>query len=159
MKKILLATTCIIILTAFAINQDNKSIFKKLFMLEGTWVMKSKKGNIMGESWVKLGDDHLQNKGFFVKGKDTIVTERVALRRTNKEITYTSTVEDQNNKQPVTFKLTSSDNNEFVFENPGHDFPKRVIYKIISADSVHAWIDAGKDGAAERQDFYYSRAK
>lgn len=158
MKKITLVFTIAIILMAFATKQDTGS-FKKLYALEGTWVMKSKKGNTMGESWVKVNDDYLQNKGFYVKGNDTVVTERVALRKTKNEINYISTVEDQNNKQPIAFKLTSSENNVFVFENPEHDFPKRIVYELISADSIHAWIDAGKTGASERQDFYYHRAK
>ncbi len=158
MKKITFILTVAVMLMAFAVKQDTGA-FKKLYALEGTWIMKSKKGSIMGESWVKVNDDHLQNKGFYLKGNDTIVTERVALRKTKNEISYISTVEDQNNKQPIAFKLTSSENNVFVFENPAHDFPKRIVYEIISADSIHAWIDAGKTGPAERQDFYYHRAK
>ncbi|MFT3909866.1 MAG: DUF6265 family protein [Ferruginibacter sp.] len=158
MKKIISVLAVALILMAFAIKQDTGA-FKKLYALEGTWVMKSKKGNTIGESWVKVNDDYLQNKGFYVKGNDTVVTERVALRKIKNEISYTSTVEDQNNKQPIAFKLTSFENNVFIFENPEHDFPKRIIYELISADSIHAWIDAGKSGTGGRQDFYYHRAK
>lgn len=29
---------------------------------------------------------------------------------------------------PVAFKMVSSTNQQFVFENPQHDFPKRIVY-------------------------------
>lgn len=159
MKKIFFAAAGFIALMAFSVIPQNSETFKKLYALEGTWIMKTKKGNIIGETWTKMNDHHLQNKGFYIKGNDTVVTERVALRYEKNEINYISTVEDQNNKQPIAFKLTSSENNKYTFENPQHDFPKRIVYEFTSDKTIHAWIDAGKDGPAERQDFYYEKAK
>lgn len=157
MKKYLVAITVFIVITSFVIKQGSADkVFKQLHALEGKWIMKTKKGFI-GEEWIKINDDYLQNKGFFVKGTDTVVTERVSLRKTTEGIFYTSTVEDQNNKQPVSFKLTSSDKQVFIFENPSHDFPKRIIYELVSADSIHAYIDGGADAATKRQDFYYHK--
>jgi hypothetical protein len=137
-------------------QQDSNKIFKELYVLEGRWMMKTNKGFI-GEEWKKIDDQYLQNRGFIVKGNDTTVTERVALRNTAKGIFYTSTVEDQNNKQPTSFKLTSGRNNVFIFENAQHDFPKRIVYELVSADSLHAYIDDGKSGTNKRQDFYYKK--
>lgn len=124
--------------------------------IEGTWIMETKKG-IIGETWVKVTGDYYQSKGFFIKGNDTVVTEQVALTKTNEGVCYTSTVEDQNNKQPVPFKLTSAANNVFTFENAAHDFPKRIVYEFTGNDSLHAYID---DGAGNnRQDYYYKKIK
>ncbi|MBK7121923.1 MAG: hypothetical protein IPH68_03420 [Chitinophagaceae bacterium] len=91
-----------------------------------------------------------------IKGSDTIVTERVALTNTKDAIIYTSTVEDQNNRQPIAFKMTKGDDNMFVFENPAHDFPKRIVYRFVTADSLHAFIDDGTE-AGKKQNFYYKR--
>ena len=147
-----------IIVSAFVPRQTGPDkIFKQLHALKGKWMMKTKKGSI-GEEWVKINDDYLQNKGFYVRGSDTIITERVALKKTAEGIFYTSTVEDQNNKQPISFRLTAADDHVFVFENPAHDFPKRIIYDLVSADSLHAYIDVGADAAGNRQDFYYHKA-
>lgn len=159
MKKYLVAITVFIVITSFVIKQGSADkVFKQLHALEGKWIMKTKKGFI-GEEWVKINDDYLQNKGFFVKGTDTVVTERVSLRKTTEGIFYTSTVEDQNNKQPISFMLTAAGNNVFVFENPAHDFPKRITYHLVSVDSLHAYIDGGADAAGNRQDFYYHKVK
>jgi Domain of unknown function (DUF6265) len=123
--------------------------------LEGVWKMNTKRGAIF-EEWKKIDKNYLQNKGYMIKGKDTIVNERVALTNTNAGIFYTSMVEDQNNKQPIAFKMTKAENDMFVFENPQHDFPKRIIYKMVTADSLHAYIDDGTE-TGKKQNFYYKR--
>ena len=157
MKKILLAIIPVLLLSAFIYNNPvSDKVFKQLHALEGKWIMKTKKGFI-GEEWVKINDDYLQNRGFYVKGTDTVVTERVSLKKTTEGIFYTSTVEDQNNQQPIAFKMTRSENNMYFFQNPAHDFPKRIVYHLISMDSLHAFIDDGVDGSKKRQDFYYKR--
>lgn len=154
MKKILSAAV-IICLSSFLLAGKAK-VFKKLYTLEGTWKMITKRGDIC-EEWKKVDNNHLQSKGYMIKGSDTIINERVALTNTAAGIFYTSTVEDQNNKQPVAFKMTSSENNMFVFENPEHDFPKRIVYKLITTDSLHAYIDDGKEDSKKKQNFYYKR--
>lgn len=140
----------------YPINTKHK--FEELYILQGTWIMKKNKG-VIGEEWVKINDHYLQNRGFVIKGTDTIITEKIALQKMKDDIMYTSTVENQNNQQPVSFRLTSAKNGLFVFENPLHDFPKRISYHIITKDSIHAWIDDGKKEIQMRNDFYYTRAK
>ncbi len=153
MKKIITAIAVILCAAAFMIPADKT--FTKLYTLEGTWKMTTKRGAIC-EEWKKVNDNHLQSKGYFIKGADTLVNERVALTNSKEGIFYTSTVEDQNNKEPITFKMTGADNNRFVFENPQHDFPKRIVYKFITADSMHAFIDDGTE-TGKRQNFYYKK--
>ncbi len=153
MKKILLVIAVITGLAAFL--QAEKKTFKKLYTLQGTWKMITKRGAIC-EEWKKIDNNYLQNKGYMIKGNDTLVNERVALTNTKDGIFYTSTVENQNNKQPVAFKMTKADNNMFVFENPQHDFPKRIVYRFVTTDSLHAFIDDGTE-AGKKQNFYYKR--
>lgn len=50
-----------------------------------------------------------------------------------------------NGRCPATdFKLTRVTANEAVFENPEHDFPKRIIYRKKSATEMTASIDGGE---------------
>lgn len=154
MREIIIAITGIIFLAAFNLK-DNSKTFKKLYSLEGTWKMNTKRGAVC-EEWKKMDKNYLQNKGYMIKGKDTIISERVALTNTKAGIFYTSTVEDQNKKQPIAFKMTKAEGNIFVFENPQHDFPKRIVYKLITSDSLHAFIDDGTE-TGKKQNFYYKR--
>lgn len=154
MRKIVISLIGIIFLLGFNLA-DNSKTFKKLYVLEGTWKMNTKRGAIC-EEWKKMDKNYLQNKGYMIQGKDTIITERVALTNTKDGIFYTSTVEDQNKKQPIAFKMTKAEINMFVFENPAHDFPKRIVYKLITADSLHAFIDDGTE-TGKKQNFYFKR--
>ncbi len=155
MTRIIIAIIAAIALSAFIIDDNGKKMFKKLYALEGVWKMNTKRGAVC-EEWKKVDKNYLQNKGYMIKGKDTIINERVALTNSKEGIFYTSTVEDQNNKKPIAFKMTKAENNVFVFENPQHDFPKRIVYKLVTADSLHAYVDDGTE-TGKKQNFYFKR--
>ena len=55
------------------------------------------------------------------------------------------------------FKLTRASATEAVFENPQHDFPKRIIYRKTGDDSLTASIDGGENTKAIS--FAYRRIK
>jgi hypothetical protein len=57
------------------------------------------------------------------------------------------------------FVAVEYDDAHIVFENKAHDFPQRVGYRRVGADSIAAWIE-GTDGAGKsrRVDFPYRRA-
>jgi hypothetical protein len=135
-------------------QQDNKKIFQQLSALQGTWKMETSKG-ILYEGWQKLSDTLMQGGSYKIKERDTAFFERVSLKRTASGIFYVPIVEE-NNLQSVGFKLTSYNNNSFIFENPEHDFPKRIIYEIISPDSLHAYIDDGVN-STKRTDYLYRK--
>ena len=62
--------------------------------------------------------------------KDTTVLEAIELYHQDDHFWYVPVVPDQNNSLPVLFILISSEDNHFVFENPDHDFPQRIIYEF-----------------------------
>lgn len=45
-----------------------------------------------------------------------------------------------------------------VFENPAHDFPQRIVYRRVTADSIHARIEGTMNGRASGVDFFFRRA-
>jgi hypothetical protein len=55
------------------------------------------------------------------------------------------------------FKLTRASATEAVFENPQHDFPKRIIYRKGADDSLTASIDGGEGSKA--MTFAFKRMK
>ncbi len=125
-------------------------------LVGGTWTMKKKNGYSC-EQWIKVNKNELNSTAFNIKGKDTTVYERVSLTNKNGIIKYTVTGAD--NSAPVTFKLITAKNDYFVFSNPTHDFPQRVVYHFVKHDSIHAWIDGKYNGKVEKVDFYYKRMK
>lgn len=58
------------------------------------------------------------------------------------------------------FKLTSLRDGEAVFENPEHDFPKKVVYALQKDGSLLAAIEGpGRDGKPRRVEYPYKRVK
>ena len=60
--------------------------------------------------------------------------------------------------QPETvFRAATTSSREVVFENPEHDFPKRIGYRLVSADSLEAWVDGGPDDRGKPINYPYHR--
>ncbi len=136
------------------ISADNFSPLYKL--VGGTWEMKKKDGYTC-ERWVKINTNELKSIAFKIKDKDTSIYESVSLTNKNGVIAYT--VSGADNSAPVTFKLTSAKNNQYIFSDPTHDFPQRVVYQFVKPDSIHAWVDGKYEGKIIKVDFYYNRVR
>ena len=66
-------------------------------------------------------------------------------------------VAQPNGAPPTEFAATASTTNRVVFENPAHDFPKRVTYERSGADRLTASIDGGSE-KANRIEYPMTRA-
>ncbi|MBS1598625.1 MAG: hypothetical protein JST75_10410 [Bacteroidetes bacterium] len=136
-------------------GQQNNS-FDQLQQLGGVWKTEIK-GKTIYERWTKISDNELSGKSYMLKNNDTIVFEATRIVNINNELYYIARVRNQNQGQEVSFKLVSSSNKTFVFENPDHDFPQRVAYQFTATDSLHAWIDGNQAGKFSKEDYYYKR--
>jgi len=155
MKKVFIFFVTVFLLSFVEISQQQT--FQQLYALTGgTWVMKTKKG-FLCERWEKISGNLLRNQSYKVEGADTTLLEHVQLSQERNGINYTSTVANENGGNAVPFKLTESKDGLFIFSNPEHDYPQRIVYHLISKDSLHAWIDGKYNGKQAKQDFYYKR--
>ena len=145
----------IIVLIAF---RKQETGFEKLYILEGTWKAETRRGAIY-EEWKKESAISMKGRSYKLKDADTLLLENVSLVQEEKDVFYIPVTINQNNQQPVKFRMASSANDKFVFENPAHDYPKRIVYEIVNADSVHAFIDDGNKASGKRRHFYYRRLK
>ncbi len=120
--------------------------------------MATKKG-FLYEQWFMINDSLLQNKSYRVNGTDTIPQEAVQLKISGGAITYTSTVVNQNNQQPVIFTLVNKDNGKYIFENTAHDFPQQISYKLKDANTLDAGISGRINDQYREISFYFKREK
>ena len=58
---------------------------------------------------------------------------------------------------PATFAARAATADSVVFEAPEHDFPQRVGYRRVGADSVLAWVEGTMNGKLRRIEFPYAR--
>ena len=119
--------------------------------------MINKKGNLMGETWMKKDDNSMIGKSYLVKGSDTTMLERVDLIYEGDDMFYIPVAYGQNDDKPVRFKLTSIKASAYTFENREHDFPKRIVYNFTGTDKLHAYIDDGTE--TKRQHYHYKKLK
>lgn len=107
------------------------------------------------EHWTQPAGGSMLGMGRTVAGGKTAEFEFLRIEQRDDGIYYVA----QPNGQcpPTDFKLTRGSGQEVVFENPAHDFPKRIIYKKTSADSLTASVDGGE--GTKQQTFIYRRMK
>jgi hypothetical protein len=58
---------------------------------------------------------------------------------------------------PTSFQATSRAGNAITFENPAHDFPKRIGYERPDTAHLTAWIDGGPAAKGPRLEFPMAR--
>lgn len=144
MKKII--AIFILLLVFISCQNSNKNDKIKLSdWLIGKWENKSESGNLE-ETWTKVNDSTFQGKSYYIKGKDTLHFESIVLQQNGEELFYNPTVKGQNNDKPVTFKLTIITDKQLVFENLKHDYPQKIIYNLITKDSLVAKISGIQQG-------------
>lgn len=158
----LLAASCMLLSCSHeeSINTNHSaetSIDKASWIL-GEWQNISTEGSV-SEHWQKLNDSTFSGQGLFVRGNDTLSKELLALEQHGNDLFYIPTVNNQNGGKPVNFKLTTSTENELVFENAAHDFPQKITYNKINNDSIVAKISGKVEGQERSEEFPMKRAK
>jgi hypothetical protein len=153
MKKV--NTLLLILLTCFSCQQ--KTTFSELEKADwflGRWENKTPEGTF-SEEWKIENDSLYIGKSYFINNNDTLFAETVRLEQRKNDLFYIVSIPNQNEDQPVAFKLTSSTIDYLVFENPEHDFPKKITYKLVTKDSLYAEIS----GDGKSQGFPFTKIK
>ncbi len=113
--------------------------------LEGTW--KSENSEVY-EHWNLLNNQTLKGFSYKIKNGEMIVSEYLDISGTDDNVIYTATVINQNHGKGIDFKLTKSDS-IYVFENPDHDFPQRIVYRKQSETDMLVQISGGNQNSFE----------
>jgi hypothetical protein len=153
MRCAICAMTAILFICTHVLGQTNKnsSDLKMLDWLNGTWDRtNSKPGHSGHERWSARGAREMSGYGVTMKGVDTLFIEKLKIIHADSGTYYVADVAE--NKQPVSFKLTSSTSTTYIFENVKHDFPKRIEYKREN-DKMHVIVS----GDGKSIDFFFSK--
>lgn len=126
-------------------STSKKSNIAQLGWLSGTWGS-SDSASVSTETWQKKNDSTFAGHSYTIAGSDTVFNEWISLEERAGNLNYVVTVKNQNGELPVAFAMTSIDEKTVVFENPMHDFPQRIAYTRVNADSLYAEISATQEG-------------
>ena len=151
MKKIFLLFIICFIIIVFKTNAQFNNNFN---WLVGTWKINNSKGFII-ETWKKQNDSLYIGYSGFIKGKDTIPEEMVELKKLGADWFYIPTTLNQNNGNAIPFKLIFSKDKEFICENPAHDFPQRINYRLVKTATLFASIEGKSKGMYKKINYDY----
>lgn len=123
--------------------QNIKPGIENLNWLSGCWAS-NENGKQISEHWMKPA------------GKTMLAMSRTVVNNQTTGYEFIRIIEDEygdiyfianpSGQKETSFKLIKSSYREVVFENPEHDFPQRVIYRLEFEDSLNASIEGIDDG-------------
>jgi hypothetical protein len=119
--------------------------------LSGHWCL-DQDGSRVEEAWLEPRGGMILATGRTVKAGKAVSFEFLRIVWLSGAVEF---IAQPNGEPPVTFKLTSSGKDWAVFENPQHDFPKRVEYRRTSAGLLAQISGPGGAGAEQTIPFDY----
>jgi len=126
-----------------------------LSWISGAWQTQPGGRRQIEEHWMQVGGASMLGMSRTVAGEKMVEFEYLRIEQRADGVYY---VAHPQARCPATdFKLTRASATEAVFENPQHDFPKRIIYRKSGDDELTASVDGGEGTKART--FAYRRMK
>jgi hypothetical protein len=140
MKRIVIALSCLIFVSN--VSGQSQTSIAAISWIGGDWQTPAGGRAQIEEHWTQAAGGTMMGVGRTVAGEKTVEFEYLRIEQRTDGIYY---VAHPKARCPGTdFKLTRASATEAVFENPQHDFPKRIIYRKTADDGLTASIDSGE---------------
>jgi hypothetical protein len=112
----------------------------------GSWSRTTSEGSTATESWVDVGHGVFRGAGpATVPGSETSrLVETLLLVEMSGEIFYLAKVDE--NERPVSFRLVAVSAGRAVFQNPDHDVPQRLDYRLDEEGRLNVDVRGGERG-------------
>lgn len=138
-------------LGAIASGQQRERTVQQLAWLTGCWAAVGP-SVIVEEYWTPPRAGTLLGMSRTMRGEKTVGFELLVIRESESNLVYEA---DPSGQAATSFDATELGDGRVTFENPRHDFPRRITYSLRGPDSLLARID---DGRGDRiVDFPYRR--
>ncbi|MCD0466242.1 DUF6265 family protein [Flavobacterium sp. ENC] len=151
-KITLLMLLAVVVFSCQKKESVEKDKIKIADWLIGNWENKSPDGLLI-ENWQKVNDSTFSATSYFIKGKDTLHFEKIVLSQKGEKLTYSATVNGQNNDKAIDFPSTSETETKLVFENPQHDYPQKITYTKGANNSMTAEVTGKLQGKLTTERF------
>jgi Domain of unknown function (DUF6265) len=154
-KRLWPIAVVLLAVTAHAQAPAAKPTLQDFAWLAGHWRIEQG-DRLIDEQWMAPGGGLMMGMARNVQAGKVREYEFTMLRQEpNGDILYIASPAKQ---AEATFKLTSLRSGEAVFENPEHDFPKKIVYARQADGSLLAWIEGpGRDGKPRRVEYPFKR--
>lgn len=109
---------------------------------------------VVTEQWSFPRAKMMFGAGQTTRGDSTIEYEHTRIFERDGKLVYSAQPSGQD---PAEFVADSAGGYSVIFSNPAHDFPQRVIYRRLGADSLLGRIEGQRGGQIRGVDFSYRR--
>ena len=121
-----------------------------LSWLAGCWASESGETG-SGEQWTPLAGGTMLGLGRTIKDGKTVEYEFLQIRKnTEGKVVYVALPSRQ---KETTFTATSVAESSVTFENPQHDFPQSIVYRLLPGNRLVVRIEGKQDGHVRGVDF------
>jgi hypothetical protein len=151
----------LLVVIASAVRADEvgaaKPTLEAFSWLAGHWRIDQADKRV-DEQWMAPAGGLMMGMARNVRGGKVLEYEFTLLRQEpNGDIVY---VANPSKQSETVFRLTSLANGIAVFENPEHDFPKKVIYaRQVDGNLLAAIEGPGRDGRLRRVEYPFTRVQ
>jgi hypothetical protein len=126
---------------------------QRVAWLQGCWLATSPQ-RLIEETWTLPRGNSMLGTSRTLRGDSLVEFELVVLRQVAGVLTYEAHPSGQPSASFPAREITDS---LVIFENVTHDFPQRIGYRRVHADSLVAWIEGARDGRTRRVELPYTR--
>lgn len=138
--------------------QQAKPVLADLGWISGCWeINNTEKKRLVTEQWMSPVGDAMVGMSRTIRNGKMAGFEFLRIVQTDAGIHYIS--KPSENTEETAFKLIRSSASEAVFENPAHDFPQRIIYKLTNPTTLTARIEGNNNGKQMGIAFPFVKAK
>ena len=138
-----LAAAALLATSSIGIASPCQSLDTARWLL-GDWIA-DHGDKMVAESWQALGPRTFEGLGTTTAKSGAASTDSEALRLVEMagEVFYIAKV--RHNPYPVSFRLSTCSTTQLVFENPSHDFPRKLEYTLADDGTMTVVVSDGAD--------------
>ena len=105
------------------------------------------------ERWQLVQNSYLAAVNYRIVDGEVVAGETIKLKKEGEQWQYVPTIMEGENSVSTVFVKTNMATDTLVFENRGHDFPKKIVYINLGNERMLAYIE----GDGKRIDFPMKR--
>ncbi len=153
MKRV--AVVACMLVGSVATAQEDAPTLDDIAWLAGCW-QGGGQGTEFDEHWMGQAGFTMLGMSRTVTEDKTVAYEFLRIHQEDDGIYYTSIPSGQTQ---ASFKLVKCDDRSVEFENPDHDFPQHIIYRLEEDGALTATIKGNYKGAFKQVDFPMRRVQ
>lgn len=136
----------------------NDMTIKNVEWVVGRWEGRDVNDLVFHESWERAGANSLNGQSFTTSPDGDTLWKEALKMETVEGAPYYVALEPKT-KAPILFKMIECDDHHAVFENKERDFPKRILYRLETNNTMTIKREGFENGKPKVESLQFERMK